>query len=436
MPSFSASDSVTGQDLRLAKYSFGVGDRFAHQAAAQLRACMLAAKDGIEIVPVWNKSNREHLIVGSKPGDVRRAAGAAVQELGWSGPFHVDADHINLQTVDSFLESSDYYTLDVASAIGRPAAAGAAESFLARHPEVLNPVTLPGFEIPLNISRDAAGQTAAKYLFAAQEAGRVYRRIEAAKGKGRFITEVSMDETDAPQTPEELLLILAALADEGVPAQTIAPKFTGRFNKGVDYVGDCNRFESEFRNDLAVIAHAVRVYDLPCNLKLSVHSGSDKFSIYPAIRRSLRDFDAGVHVKTAGTTWLEELIGLAEAGGEALALAEEIYAQAYAHREELCAPYSAVIDIDVSGLPSPQAVLSWSSGEFTAALRHDPKCPGFNPNLRQLLHVGYKIAAALGDRYLNMLDDCKEIIARNVTANLLERHLRQIFPAAVLQWPE
>ena len=431
MPAFFSSNSDSGnvQDLRLAKYSFGVGDRFAHQAAAQLRACMLAARDGIGVVPVWNKSNREHLIVGSKPTDVRRAAEAAVQELGWSGPFHVDADHVTLQTVAAFLESSDYYTLDVASAIGKPAAAGAVESFLSRHPEILNPVELPGFETHLIVSQDAAMKTAAKYLFAAQEAGRIYRCIEETKGQGRFITEVSMDETDAPQTPAELLLILAALADEGVPVQTIAPKFTGRFNKGIDYEGDCSRFESEFRSDLAVIAHAVRVYDVPGNLKLSVHSGSDKFSIYPAIRSALRDFDAGVHVKTAGTTWLEELIGLAEAGGEALGLAREIYAQAFAHREDLCAPYVAIINIDVAGLPSPQKVSSWSSGEFTAALRHDPKCPEFNPNLRQLLHVGYKIAATLGDRYLDMLDSCKEIIAGNVTANLLERHLRQIFPS-------
>ena len=111
-----------------------------------------------------------------------------------------------------------------------------------------------------------------------QEAGRIYRHIAAAKGEGRFITEVSMDETDSPQTPPELLVILAAIADEKIPMQTIAPKFTGRFNKGVDYVGDLVQFEKEFSDDLAVIAFAVRKYGLPANLKLSVHSGSDKFS--------------------------------------------------------------------------------------------------------------------------------------------------------------
>ena len=119
-----------------------------------------------------------------------------------------------------------------------------------------------------------------------------------------------------------MLLILAAISDEGIPIQTIAPKFTGRFNKGVDYFGDVAQFETEFRSDVAMIAHAVRAYGLPANLKLSVHSGSDKFSIYASIRRTIRDTGAGVHVKTAGTTWLEEVIGLAEAGGEGLALAK------------------------------------------------------------------------------------------------------------------
>ena len=179
-----------------------------------------------------------------------------------------------------------------------------------------------------------------------QEAGKIYRHIAKAKGAANFITEVSMDETDSPQTPPELLIILAAMADEKIPLQTIAPKFTGRFNKGVDYVGDVAQFEREFNEDLAVIAFAVKKYGLPDNLKLSVHSGSDKFSIYAPIRRALKKFNAGLHLKTAGTTWLEELIGLAEAGGDGLALAKEIYADALDHVDELCAPYATVIDID------------------------------------------------------------------------------------------
>src|SRR2546425_628322 len=243
--------------LRLGKYSLGMGDRFAHQARPQLQACVMAANQGTEVIPVWNKSNREHLTIGSDPGSTRAVA----------------------------------------------------------------------------------------------EAARIYRHIAGKKGEANFITEVSMDETDQPQTPPELLVILAALADERVPLQTIAPKFTGRFNKGVDYVGDLAQFEKEFNEDLAVIAFAIKQYGLPASLKLSVHSGSDKFSIYAPMRRALARFGSGLHLKTAGTTWLEEVIGLAEAGGNGLAVAKDIYADALAHGDGLCAPYAAVIGIDAKKLP-------------------------------------------------------------------------------------
>jgi tagaturonate epimerase len=225
----------------------------------------------------------------------------------------------------------------------------------------------------------------------------------------------------------ELLIILAAIADAGVPIQTIAPKFTGRFNKGVDYVGDVAQFAKEFNEDIATIAFAVKTYGLPQNLKLSVHSGSDKFSIYQSIHDAVERSGAGLHLKTAGTTWLEELIGLAESGGSGLDIAREIYAEAYSHRVELCAPYATVIDIDVAMLPRPEAVNGWSSEQFTSALRHDQSNREYNPSFRQLLHVGFKVAAKMGDRYLNELESHEPVISRNVTANLFERHMRPVF---------
>ncbi|HJZ99573.1 MAG TPA: tagaturonate epimerase family protein [Candidatus Solibacter sp.] len=400
--------------LTLEKFSLGVGDRFAHQARAQLRACMMAAERGATVIPVWNKSNREHLIVGSEPTSVRAAADAAVSELGWKLPYHVDADHINLTTVDRFIDASDFYTIDVASAIGQPASPEDVEAFVARHTEI----TIP---------RDTFVHIAQKYLKAVQQAGAIYRRIAELRGDRDFITEVSIDETDSPQTPPELMVILAAIADEKIPIQTIAPKFTGRFNKGVDYVGDTVQFEKEFTEDIGVISQAIKRYGLPANLKLSVHSGSDKFSIYASIRRALRRTGAGVHVKTAGTTWLEELIGLAEAGGEGLELARHVYADAYAHKEELCEPYASVIDIKYAKLPTPDAVDTWSANQYVSALRHDQRNSGFNADFRQLLHVGYKVAAKLGDQYLSMLKKCEASISRNVTENLFERHIRPLF---------
>lgn len=412
--------------LRLGKFSFGMGDRFEHQGKAQLAACRRAAQLGAEVVPVWNKSNREHSFIGTEPASLRAEADAAVQALAWTGSYHVDADHIRLTTVDRFIPCSDFFTIDVADSIGQAASAKDITAFVQRHPDLLGELSIPNIEPRVRMTRMEVERIAKKFLLAVQEAGCIYRHIANAKGAAGFVTEVSMDETDQPQTPQELLVILAALADQRVPLQTIAPKFTGRFNKGVDYAGDLAQFTKEFREDLAVIAFAIQQYGLPPTLKLSVHSGSDKFSLYGPIREALRDFDAGVHIKTAGTTWLEELIGLAEAGGEGLKIVQDIYAYALEHVEELTQPYATVIDIDRAALPSAATVRDWSSAQVVGALRHVPNDPAFNASFRQLLHVSFKIAAGMGNRYLDALKGNEEIIGRNVTENLFERHLKPL----------
>lgn len=413
--------------LKLTKYSIGTGDRFAHQAKAQLQACVQALENGIEVVPVWNKSNREHTIIGSEPASARRAADAAVKALAWKNPYFLDADHITLETVGRFVEPCDFFTIDVADFIGQPAVVADIDSFVKKHPELLGCIQLEGTDEVFDISAEDLRASAHKFLAAVKKAGEVYRTILTVKGEGNFIPEVSMDETDRAQTPIELLIILAAIADEGIPIQTIAPKFSGRFNKGVDYVGDVAQFKREMALDIAAIAYAIRQYGLPGNLKLSIHSGSDKFSIYPAIHATMKRFDVGVHLKTAGTTWLEELIGLAEAGGDGLTLAKDIYSEAFAHCDELCAPYATVIDIDAARLPSPNEVRGWSSEQYTSALRHVEGAPAYNSSLRQLLHVGFKVAAKMGPRYLDLLDANEAVIAKNVTENLYLRHIAPVF---------
>jgi hypothetical protein len=423
------SPLATSSPLTLERLSVGVGDRFAHQAKSQLAAFQLLARDGVAATPVWNKSNREHSFIGSEPGSVRAAAEAAVAALGWTQPWRTDADHIRLETVGRFIPSCDFFTIDVAEAIGKPAPQAEVDAFIARHPELLGAQDIPGLAAPLTTTRAEVEAAAGKYLLAAQEASRIYWHIAGAKGEGNLIAEVSMDETDAPQTPPELLIILAALADLGVRAQTIAPKFTGRFNKGVDYVGDLAQFEREFNDDLAVIACAVKRYGLPAGLKLSLHSGSDKFSLYPIIRRAMARTDAGIHLKTAGTTWLEECIGLAEAGGEALALVKSFYRDALLTIDEFCAPYATVIDIDRARLPSAATVDGWNGERLANAIRHVQTHPHFDINLRQLLHVSFKLAAKAGARYTGLLEAHEAVVARNVTENLYQRHFRPLFVA-------
>ena len=413
--------------LTLEKYTIGVGDRFAHQAKAQLQACVKLAENGIDVIPVWNKSNREHSFIGSEPQSVFDSAQAAVEALGWERGWHVDADHINMDTVDKYLDCSDFFTIDVADSIGQAPEGDAVKTFVEKHPELVGSVSIEGIDEPIEITREYVEEVAGKYLSAVAEAAKIYRHIESKKDE--FIAEVSMDETDAPQTPPELLIILAALADEGVRLQTIAPKFTGRFNKGVDYVGDLAQFEKEFNGDLAVIAHAIAKYGLPENLKLSVHSGSDKFSIYPIIGNAIRRTGSGVHVKTAGTTWLEELIGLAEAGGEGLALSKEIYAKALENVDAMCEPYASVIDIDSAKLPAVDEVNDWSGDQYANALRHVQEHPEFNQHFRQLLHIAFKLAAKEGARYTELLKVNAEVVGKNVTENLYDRHFKRLFVA-------
>lgn len=413
--------------LEIGKYSFGIGDRFAHQGVAQLKAIMKAKEKGIDIVPVWNKSNREHITIHSSPSDVRYEADQAVKELNWNGQYFVDADHVNIQNIDSFIDSSDFFTLDVADYIGQQAEGQLIEDFVKNCKSMVGNLVIPGVQGTFTISNDLIHDIAKKYLHAVKQAGIIYKNLVSKKGEGNFITEVSMDEVAEAQTPVELLFILKAIADEGIPAQTIAPKFTGRFNKGVDYVGDVKQFAKEFEEDILIVDYAVRNFGLPANLKLSVHSGSDKFSIYPFIGDIIRKYDKGIHVKTAGTTWLEELIGLALPGEYGLQLAKDIYKKAFDRFNELCIPYENVIDIKQDQLPNPSEVQTWNGQKFANTLRHIPGNPAFNPSFRQLLHVGYKVAAEYVNIYTNALDENKDIIEQQVIENIYDRHIKRLF---------
>lgn len=414
--------------MKLGKYSIGVGDRFSHQGKAQLSAIMQAnEKGGLDINPVWNKSNREHIYVGSKPADTRKEADDAVKALNYKGQYFVDADHINLSTVEPFVAVSDFFTLDVASFIGKESSKKDIDAFVASCEKYIGDLQIPGISYPLKITKELVENIANNFLAAAEQASEIYQYLVKEKGKGNFITEVSMDEVESPQTPVEMLFILKMLADKGVPAQTIAPKFTGRFNKGVDYVGDLDQFAKEFEEDVLIIDYAVKEFGLPEELKLSVHSGSDKFSIYPIISETIIKHNKGLHLKTAGTTWLEEVIGLAVAGGEALDLAKKIYANSIDRKDELCAPYADVIDIDGSLLPTVEEVNSWSGEKYANSLRHIPDHPDYNPNFRQLIHVAYAVAAEMGAEYTEMLEKYADVVGACVEENIYDRHLKRLF---------
>ncbi|MEI6049253.1 MAG: tagaturonate epimerase family protein [Bacteroidota bacterium] len=411
----------------LGKYSMGLGDRFGHQGSAQLKAIIDASAKGVEITPVWNKSNREHTTIGTQPGDVRIEADYVTKKAGFKKPYFVDADHINFDTADRFIESSDFFTIDVASYIGKRAEDQEIAEFIASVEKFSGVLKIPGTKLSYKISEGQIKQIAEKYLFASLKAWDIFRKIEKSKGRGNFITEVSMDEVPDPQSPVELFFILKMLADADIPVQTIAPKFSGRFNKGVDYVGDPLKFAAEFESDLMVIDYAIKEFGLPENLKMSIHSGSDKFAIYPHIGSIIKKHGKGIHLKTAGTTWLEEVIGLAVSGGEALRFVKDLYVESLEKIEELCAPYADVIDIKISSLPSKTKISGWNSKKFADSIRHIPGNPDYNPDMRQLIHVAYKIAAHNMDEYYLLLESNEETVSDCVYENIYNRHICMLF---------
>lgn len=412
---------------KLGKYSFGVGDRFAHQGEAQLTALMKAKEIGIEFTPVWNKSNREHTTVNSNPSETRTEADSAVDALAWEGDYFVDADHINMSNVDWFIESSDFFTLDVADYIGKAADENEIKAFIEQNRKYIGEIKIPGINETIQIDKELLTSITKKFLFAVKKAAHIYTYIVEKKGSGAFIPEVSMDEVEEAQTPVELFFILSAISFYNIPAQTIAPKFTGRFNKGVDYVGDLALFKKEFEEDLLVIDFAIKEFELPENLKLSIHSGSDKFSIYPIMGELIKKYDKGIHIKTAGTTWCEEVVGLAMAGGDSLQMVKDIYCEALTKLEELSAPYATVIDINKDSLPSEKEVKLWTAEKFASNLRHIPEHENYNSSFRQLIHVGYKIAASYGQKYTDALKNHKVLVGEQITTNIFDRHIKRLF---------
>ena len=410
----------------LSKYSFGVGDRFAHQAKPQLKAMIKAKEDGFAITPVWNKSYREHEIIGSKSFTTRSAVDKAVADLNWDEPYFLDADHINLKNVDFFIDTCDFYTIDVADYIGRSIDGKKQKIFYEKNKNFIGQLEFPGID-SIEVTPALIQAVAEKYLYAIYEAKKIYDYIRSKLGDKGFVVEISMDETDKPQTPDELFFILAGISELNIPINTIAPKFSGSFNKGVEYVGDVSLFKKEFEQDIAVIELAKKEFGLNPDLKLSVHSGSDKFSIYPLMNEVITKSGAGLHLKTAGTSWLEELIGLAESEGDGLEIAKHVYSESYKYYDQLCSPYLSVIDIDKEKLPTPDEVNRWGGETFSQTLRHDQDHPLYNLNFRQLLHVGYKIASKLENKYLEALVANEAIISKNVTENIFHRHIEPLF---------
>ena len=189
---------MSSNGLKLAKYSVGTGDRFAHQAKAQLQACIQALEQGVEVIPVWNKSNREHTIIGSEPASTRQAADAAVKALDWKLPYFLDADHITLKTFPASSTACDFYTIDVADFIGQPASpADIDTSFMRRQNLLGNHPTRRHTRTHNYYGRRSRTLQRKNISPPSRLPAKSTARSSHAKGEGNFIPEISMDETDS-----------------------------------------------------------------------------------------------------------------------------------------------------------------------------------------------------------------------------------------------
>jgi hypothetical protein len=283
--------------------SFGFGDRLGLATPGHITAVK-----GTGLAPIFaQQSVRENARTGRTPQQVMDDAKRAVEAAKWDAPWGADADH--LKTVDDlrpFVAAGyTFFTVDPGAHVDNAADADPV-SVLQEKAAGQNWDELSVLYLSTNgeagfgkFDSESLLRALVKYGRAIQHTVGMYRRLSELKDVFDF--EVSVDETDAPTTPLEHYFIANELTRAGVKFTSLAPRFIGRFEKGVDYIGDLAALDAEMAQHAAVTAHFG-------TYKLSLHSGSDKFSVYPLI---VKHWGSRLHVKTAGTSYLEALRALA-----------------------------------------------------------------------------------------------------------------------------
>ena len=285
--------------------SFGFGDRLGLATPGHIQALRNTQH---EIFPVFaQQSIRENTRTGRTPQDVIDDAKRAVEAAGWDAPWGADADH--LKTVEDLLPFVEagytFFTVDPGAHVDNAADADSLpvlqEKAKGQNWDELSALYLTGNgEAGYGaFGTESLLRAVVKYGRAIRQTVEMYRRLSQLKDAFDF--EISVDETDAPTTPLEHFFIANELTRAGVKFTSLAPRFIGRFEKGVDYIGDVAALDVEMAKHAAVTAHFG-------TYKLSLHSGSDKFSVYPLM---VKHWGSHLHVKTAGTSYLEGLRVLA-----------------------------------------------------------------------------------------------------------------------------
>ena len=284
--------------------SFGFGDRIGLATPGHI-----AAVKGTKFAPVFaQQSVRENARTGRTPQQVVDDAKRAVESAKWDAPWGADADHLKtLEDIPPFVEEGyTFFTVDpgehVDNAADNDSVEALKQKIAAFNWDELSMLYLSGNSEQVWGQFDAESlmRATVKYGRAIEHAVTMFRRL--SEMKDGFDFEMSVDETDAPTTPLEHFFIASELTRAGVKFTSLAPRFIGRFEKGVDYIGDLNALDLELAKHAAVTAHFG-------TYKLSLHSGSDKLSVYPLLAKH---WGERIHVKTAGTSYLEALRVLAK----------------------------------------------------------------------------------------------------------------------------
>ena len=404
--------------------SAGFGDRLGLATPGHIRALRRVCEPETAIAPIFaQQSVRENARTGRTPQEVMDDATWGVLEEGWRLPWGADADHLKTEAdVEAFAAAGfTFFTIDPGDHVdddAHTAPPEAIEAKLRALPWDTLDDTLANLEArysertleldsgPETISRGELLRAAAKYGRAVAHTVTMYRFIQARLGDGCFELEVSVDETSNPTSVAEHIYIAGELGRLGVRWVSLAPRFVGEFEKGVDYIGDLEVFATEFARHAAV-ARKLGPY------KLSLHSGSDKFSIYPIAARLTEDVSGGndgplVHVKTAGTSYLEALRAVARVDAD---LFRKILQLARNRYETDRATYH--VSARLEKVPAEEAFA-------------DDDLPGLLDDFdaREVLHVTFgSVLDAHGDRLREALRLNHDVYGEGLAAHF-EKHLR------------
>jgi len=359
------------RSLRNERTTFGTGDRIGLATPGHIRAARKYA-----VAPVLaQQSIRELAFTGRSFADVVSDASFLVFQEGFETGYGADGDHLkSIPDIDQALSRGmPMTTLDLTEVMHPEVAEWSdhqVDEAFARLPSELRSrvereyqdKSLRVGETSISFDAALAKRCAVMYGDALAFGEEVNNHLDRMTA-GAFDLEISIDETTTPTLPSHHLFIARELEHRGVLVSSLAPRFIGEFQKGIDYIGDLSEFENQFKIH-AEIARAAGGY------KVSIHSGSDKFSAYPVIGR---ETNMRLHLKTAGTSWLESLRTIAQVEPDLYRL---IHQRAFDYFPEASKSYHIGANLDAIAPLADQ-----SDADLPAYLTED--------NCRQLLHISY-----------------------------------------------